>query len=706
MQEFINTGTVANPMYQFRPAKLTDPITTMTRAMTRIVNSTYMNDMKISAVEHWLQENIDLLDADVNSIRSAPFYYFNEAKFKNNPDTKLRQINAATNRYKIQQFLGTPSTIDSAIHAVKQELSDARYAANASGSKLQKVIKAPLIVPEWMLDKIHSPVDFGRGMTYHLNLGLYAIKQVVVQSLAFTTIFGISGLKNATAGSFASWMHQWSRINAKPEIIQYLDKMSTNFGWKPGEFTEARNLLLKTGFGTIRNELSLDTDSYRKQLFFRNDFKGLLDAGQLPFHEGNLNVRFGAWYTAFKEFRDKFPFAKIGPVQEGQILRRANILNVTMTRDANTILNKGLIGIPFQFYDYMKKMADTFWGKNIGEAYPTLTQGPDGVYRSSDTAGKRAYVRGRMYLMYALLGGMAGATGVTGIPFNDYIRKHALEGTLPAQTEMYVPGDSLVSTVIMEGPISTAVAYLTGYGDPQKGTFYNFNNRFNPNGMQILRDVMQTDPTFWKILTGAMGSTVANEVASLSGFTNAMYSMMQGDPAKEAWPLKLDDWLAPLDNVSSWRDAERMYYAVAFGKWLDRHGKPVSDVGIIDAAFRTLTGLTDQNIDDMYLKTLTVKDRQAVYNKAFKQFEEESIKAERAASNNDREQADDYNKRAFFALTSRNVPVELWDKALARRAQMNRDMIDKNNEGYYLRYVPANLQAKAIEAYRKIQKKQ
>lgn len=692
LTEPFNKGTADKPFYGFRPAKLTDPIAVMTRALNRIVNSTYMDDMKISAVEHWLQENKDLLDADINKIRSSPFFYFNEGKFKNNPDNALRILNASSNRYKIKQLLGQPSTIDTAIHGVKQALSDARYEAKGT---VQKIVRTPLIAPEWMLDKIHHPIDFLRGMTYHLNLGLFALKQVVVQSMAYTTIYGLAGPRLATAGSFGALMHQWTRISRNPNIIAEMDRRATNFGWKPGEFTEANKIMDRTSFGRIGNEISLD-NGLQKKSFFRSDAQGVLDKGQIFFHAGNRHVRFGAWYTAFKEFRDKYPVTKIGPIEEGQIVYRANYLNTLMTRDANTVLNKGIVGVPFQFYDYMKKMADVFWSPNIGEAYPTLTKSEDGVYRSTNTAGKRAYVRMRMFLLYAMLGGAAGATGVSGLPFGDTIRKHAIEGTLPGQTEAYVPGDHLWSTILMEGTVSTLINGLTG-------NFYNFNNRFNPNGLQVLRDVVQTDPTFWKILLGAMGTTVANEVASLSGFTNAMYSMMEGDPAKEAWPLKIDDWVAPLKNITSWKDGERLMYALGFGKWLDTHGRPVSDVSKIDAIFRTVTGLTDQRIDDMYLKTLTMKDRKAVYDKALAEFEHESRLAEQAASAGDEQQANDYNKRAFFALTSRNVPIELWPKALSRRATMNKDTIDKNNESYYRQYVPTNLQDKAREADRKIQ---
>lgn len=695
MKEPVNVGSVDKPFYQFRPAKLTDPITTLTRSMNRIVNSTYMDSVKIASAEHWLQENKGLIDATLSEIRSSPFYYFNEGKFKNNPNTILQQVNARTNRYKIQQFLGTPSTIDSAIHGVKQALSDALYEAGRDTAiavldkklpaKVATVVKAPLVAPEWLLDRIHNPVDFLRGMTYHLTLGLFVPKQMVVQSMAYTTIFGLAGMKYATAGSFAALMHQWTRVSRNPEIVSMMDRRATLFGWKVGEFTEATKLLDKTSFGHIGNEISLD-NGLHKESFFRNDAKAFMDKGQRFFNEGNLHVRYGAFFTAFKEFRDKNPVMKIGPIEEGKILYRANYFNALMTRDANTVLNKGLVGVPFQFYDYMKKMADVFWSKNIGE-----------------TPSQRAYVRARMFLLYAMLGGAAGATGVTGLPFGDTIRKHAIAGDLPGQTDAYFPGDKLWSTLLMEGPTSTFLSAIIGGGDMSKGTFYNFNNRFNPNGLQVLRDVVQTDPTFWKILLGAMGSTVANEIGSLSGFVNAMHSMIEGDPAKEAWPLKMDDWLAPLQNVSSWSDGKKLYYGLAYGKWLDRHGAQVSDVSKPDAVFRILSGLTDQRIDDMYLKELTMKDRKVIYDEADHEYQEQRRMAERAAMDGDKEQADDYNKRAIFALTSRNVPTELWAKIMAKDAQINTDTIKQLDERYYRKLVPTNKQDQSLDAYKKMQ---
>lgn len=694
LSEFVNQGSVDKPFYNFRPAKLTDPIAVMTRALNRIVSSTYMDSMKISAAEHWLQENKDLIDATEGEIRSSPFYYFNEGKLKNNPDTILQRLNAESNRYKIKQLIGTPSKIDVAVQGAKQALSDARYESP------NRITKGVLIAPEWMLDHIHNPIDFLRGMTYHLNLGLFSLKQVTVQSMAYTTIYGLAGPVKATQGAFGAMMYQWSRISRNPLIIDEMDKRATLFGWKLGEYKEAVRFMDRSGFGHIGNEISLD-NGLNKQSFFTSDAKGVMRAGQFFFNEGNLHVRFGAYFTAFKEFRDANPYKKIGQVEEGQILYRANYLNTLMTRDANTVLNKGLVGVPFQFYDYMKKMADVFWSPNLGhDFHPVeLVKDKNGVYRPAkptNTVVKRAYVRLRMYMMYAMLGGAVGALGVTGIP-TDSVRKHAIAGDLPFQTEMYTPGSNVWSTLVMEGPTSTLINYLTG-------NFYNFNNRFNPNGLQVLRDVFQTDPTFWKILLGAMGTTVGNVLASFSGFTNAAYSMMEGDPTKEAWPLKLDDWLKPLDNINAWSDVKRLRYALAFGQWLDKHGQPQSDVGKVDAIFRTVTGLTDQRIDDEYLMNLTMKDRKADYDSAGNEFLAQARLADEAIRNGDPQQADDYMKRAYFALTSNHVPVEAWGKYIARQADMNRDKIDVTRERYYLRFVPQNMQQQSLDAFERLNK--
>jgi hypothetical protein len=694
LNEFFNKGSGAKPFYEFRPASLTDPITALTRAMERAVSSIYMDDMKITAAEHWIQENIDLFDISeknpIAMVRSSPFWYFREGKLKNNPDTALRRINAETNRYKIKDFLGEPSKIDTVMHGLRQSMSDAIYAAEVSRSiaavsnkapTLGKVIKAPLLAPEWLLDRVSTPVDFLRGMTFHTTLGLLNWTQLTAQSMAYATIFALADVDHAAAGSFGALLHQWSRINKKPNVVSAMDTKATMFGWRPGEFTEAMKFLDRSGFGVIGNTISLDNGMHKKN-FFISDGGRFLRSSQIFFDLANQNVRYGAYYTAFYEFRKKNPFKKITQVEEGQILYRANYLNSLMSRDANTILNKGLVGVPMMFFDYIKKVGDVFWSRNLA---PTF-------------AG-RMKVRAKMFLINSMLFGMVTSTGLTLIPGGDWMRQKALENG-------YVPGKNMITTLVFEGPLSMVGAAITGGGDMAKGTYYDFNNRFGPGGYQIIRDLLEADVPFWKILTGAVGSKIGDTLSRLSPFTQAMYSQLQSDPNKKVFKLTMDDWYQAPDVINSWKMGRRMIYAEAFGKWLDSHGRPVNDIGKIDAMFRTLSGLRDVVEDDMYLRNKINKERQQNYLRAINDFEHYAYLGQQDALNGNRDQAIKHMTNAFFQLESAMVPLEMQAKAIQRLATMNRGTLAKNLDRFYLSLIPTDKRQIYDEAYQQLHKRE
>lgn len=683
-----NAGSLSIPFYKFQPAELTDPIVAMSRGLQRIVNNTYMDDYKIFTAEHFLQENKDLMKATESELRSAPFFHFNEASNPfsyNRAADKLRVATAISNAWKAKQLMGTPSVVDTTVQAIKQVMSDSLYELGRDtavtkldrrGTKLAKIVKAPLIAPEWLLDRVTNPVDFARGMAYHTYLGLFNWVQAVVQNVSWTTIASLSPT-HVMQGAYGSLVYQWLRVN--PRHVDYFDRIGTNFGWKLGEISEGIRVLDRTGFAITGRTMSIQPTASMKEPFFRGWFGKFLDAGQIVFHEADKNVRLGAWFTAWHEFRDANPLLKVGPVQEGQILRRARDLNTNMDRSSNSLLNKGAVGMTFQFFDFQKKLAELFISKRIG-----------------DTITERSFSRLRMYALYALLFSPLGALGLSGFPLTDLIRKKALE-------QGYVPGENLGSTLMLEGPLSVLGALITGKGDTQAGTYYNFNNRLGANGIQIVRDLLQTDPNFWKIVMGASGTSLGNALGNLSGFANAMYSMIEGNPAKEAWPLKEADWIKGAETAASFKYAERLAYALAYHKWRDSHGRPVEKITAADAVFRTLTGVNDVNADDIFLKSLTKKDEQEMIKKATFEYQEQRRLAEQAAANGDKEQADDYNKRAFFALTSRGVPKEAWAKILAQDATINKETIEKNNEGYYRNMVPTYRQDAAREADRAIQ---
>jgi hypothetical protein len=684
-----NVGTVHKPFYKFQPAELTDPVVAMTRALDRIVNSLFADDYKWSSMMDWLSENGDLLNATPREIMGNPFWNFMDTPMKSRDKWSIRGIIARSNQYKIKKLLGMPSGTDKVIHTAKQHLAD--YIYENKGDGVTGKAKNAVIVPaEWTLQNISKPSQFITGMAFHQILGLWNWTQVAAQQAGYASIIGLSP-GHVVPGMAGAWMHLWSHVNARPAILKALgQKLEGTLGWKPGEWEEARRHYQNTGFDKIGKTMAIDTGKQKN--FILSGAGRALGSGTIFFDLAEANVRSGAWYTAFHEFKRAYPNTKIGMAEEGMILRRANDLYMNMGRDSRTLMNEGVLRIPLQFFKYMENISQMFLSKRIGD-----------VFGKNNTALFRAKQRAQMFLVYAMLFGPVGATGLSMLPFSDSVRKYAVDNG-------YVPGQNVAATVAMEGPLSYASAlasgwWRTGHLDAEKGTFYNYNNRYGANGLQIVRDLMEPSSTYWKILMGAGGSTLANNLASLSGMTNAVYSSYF-DTKDNPWPVMQSDWEALARNINSYRYAERMVFALEYGKWIDRHGNPIQDIGKTDAVFRTLLGTQDVKVDDMYLMHQSEQDRKELYSRAEREYNEQRRLAEQAAAQGDRDNADSYNKRASFAITSRGIPSDVAAGIFSRYATQNKDLIDKVRDSYYLKKVPVDKQKAAEEAYQELYKQE
>lgn len=659
-----NVGSRYNPVYKYQPAKLTDPIPTLTRALDAITNSLYMEDYKIFAAEHWLQENHSLLKASQDDIRSAPFYHFNNIN-----SSSFRQAaegeqvdNARINWMKIKQLTGTPDVFQTNMHRVKQFLHDTAYDKYGP--------RGDSLVPDWLLDRITSPIDFARSMAFHDKLGLFNPGQLLTQSATYVNLLALAP-KSVGQGSMGALMHQWSRINKDPAILKGLGEYAEKFGWKPGHWEQALQTLDRTGFANVGGEFSLD--HAMKHYYIRNGARQFLDAGQMFFRGAERNFRYGAWYTAFHEFKELNPLVKIGDKEVGQILRRADDLTGNMSRASNSILNKGILSVPAQFLTYQIRLAELFWSKRIGETLAERTQ-------------KRALLFG----VYAAAFGVPGALGLSGLPLGDYWRKAAIENG-------YNVGESAAQSTMYEGLPSLIGALITGKGDFQSGNWYNWNDKLGANGFSPFREALRSNTSWWKLLGGAAGSVLGNTLSSMDGFTKAMYSMLSGQG--EAFPMKNDDWLNMGNEVTSFSNARRMIYAVNYGKWLSKNEAYIKDVSKTNAVFMALTGLSPQELDDQYTKSWTKETEKETQKNDLESFISQFRKGAEAYANKDAEQGNDYYRRAFSYLTRSGYPRENWHQAIALAAKGYETTIDRSDYTYYMKDVPESRKPVAIKAY-------
>lgn len=664
-----DVGTVDNPLYRYAPeTKMVDPITTMNRSLNRIVNTVFMDDYKMYAVEHWLREAETHLKATQSEINASPFWHFENAQDKSafKAGTPWETVqNLLSNRYKIKQFVGVPSTFDTAIHSAKQTLVDWSYRSFGPEDSRNIFQKSITILPNWMLGKTSDPVQFIRSMTFHEKLGLFNPAQLLVQAQTYANIYAIAGIENAGKGTSGAFLHQWSRMNANPEILQSLGRYAEKLGWKPGEWQEAREAAMKTGFFNVAGEHA-NLNTAMKTDFVGNDFKGILNAGTFFFSEGERSTRLGAWYTAYKEFRDLRP---VGPVTKddlGKILQRADLLTVNMSRASNSAINSGVMSLTTQFLNYQIRMAELFMGTRLGA-----------------TTSERVMARTRILATYAALYGAPSAIGVTGLPLTSSIRQEAIE-------RGYNVGDNWLSTAIDQGLPAIALALITGKGDFRKGNNYNIGDRLGSPGFTQLSDAMKSDHAWWQLLAGAAGTTLIDQLTSTSNFFRSMGSMLKPNNADKSFPLMLDDFVDIFKNISSVNQAWKVIAAVHTGKWMSKNEGYIGDVSKANAAFMAITGLSPQQQDDAYIKSNIRKSEEEYQKSVLKDFIKEYRRGIQAARDGDQSTATKSYRRAFTLLEITGYPTEKKATAMALAAQGNESLIKDQDYSFATKMVPTS----------------
>lgn len=651
-------GTRGNPLYSWEPAQFVDPISTMNNAMNRIIHSTFMDDYKVYAVEHWLREAEDHLVADKSEIRSSPFFHFNNIKdnsFLRGTPLDVKN-NLMSNWWKIKQFTGHPSAFNMYTQRLQQALADSMY--NRLGPKFT-------VVPEYALGWIKEPINAARQMAFHFKLGLFSVPQFMVQNQTWTNIYAISP-RSALAGTMGALFHQWTKIN--PGVLEHLDESAAKFNnkgfgifhtWKPGELKEAFLEGQRTGFFNVEGEYAL-RDNMMSHKFIANDFDNFLDLGQVFFREGVKNVRYGAWYTAFKEFRHEHPTGRITEFDRQKILDKADMYHANMSRASSSLFNHGIFSVPAQFLTYQIRLAEMFMSSRL---------------TNMD--------RARMILTYAGLYGIPSIFGLSGFPLGDYFRR-------AAQNNGYVVGDKWYSSLFMEGIPSWIMGMSTGQ-------WLNVGERYGAHGFDQLREALRSDTPWWNIIGGASWNVVSNTWSNLDGATGAFWSMINDGPY---FPLKVDDVIQAASEITMVNQAYKFWVAATTGDWISKNGALIqSDVPLWSAGLMALTGMQPQRETDIFAKETSIKEREGMWKAAASSYEREMHKGFRAAKDGNPDQARDYFTRAKAYII--NYPV---DKRAALIAETNRgweSVIDRIDWTYYTKGIDPNQFQTMQKAYQR-----
>jgi hypothetical protein len=657
-----NEGTKANPLYKQSPVKEINHLTVMNRGMSKAVNGMFMDDYKVSSIEHWMQEAKNYLDVKDSNLASAPAYHFynsvNPSSWKSGTKPEIIN-NLMTANYQIKQFLGVQDQTTTWFHSFAQSMADSVY--NNVSTKFDG-----RLVPDNVLHFVRDPFQALRSFAFHTKLGLFAVPQLIVQMQSFALILGVSGTKYAAPGAKAALFHSWLRINQTPELLAHLDNLATRklipgtSNWKAGELTEAHALLSNSGFEHVGNEhIYRDASNYHD--FIGSKLDGILNMGAFFFREGERMTRTAAFYTAYREIRDLHPTGKMTEELGQQILNRADLLSSNMSRASASALHKGVFSTTSTFLSYQLRNMELVLGKRL-------------------TNPEKA----RLFGTYAALYGVPGAFGLSGLPIGALINSWAQEAG-------YVPGpdNNFINSMVTEGVPATILALATGNN-------YNIQERYsNPDGLAPIATMLKGDKTFLETIGGAPYSIMSQALANTDGFYRMMVDQITGEGD---FKFKVEDILDPLKTVASVSAGAKLYAAVTTGRLLSNNEGYLGDVSTANAIFMAATGLSPKESASMITMGWTRKEEKDKQAGALSAYVKEMRRGFQAQADKNYDQALDYFKRGNNILRGAGFPEERYKEAFAIAAQGWQSITAHATWDYYTRNVPENRKGIAQEA--------
>ena len=654
-----NVGTKYNPIFNWERANMIDPITSMNRALTKITNSTFMDDYKFFAYENWLR-NAENWIKDPLQARNSPLWAFNHAEYKADIPLDVKNRLEAS-RARIKQFIGIANPLETTMQRFSQNLVDSVYNRLGNNGVLLKMAHE-LPQSKFALD----PIGTMRSFVFHKVLGLFNPVQLAKQVQTYSSIWSLSPRQapSATSGALLTY---WTRFNRDPAFLKALDEKMSRLQipgfrhFRAGEFEESVKIMDNTGFGIVQGEhAALDREITVNLV--RSGFRTFLDGGLMFFRGGERMVRFGAWHSAYLEFRAANPTAKIGAQETRNILQRADLLYGNMSRASSSTINEGAFSLPSQFVAYSLRQAELFAGKRLTPLERT-----------------------RLFLGHSLLYGVGGGIGVaTGLPLADMLREYATKNG-------YVIGDNFLKTFAMEGGIATLIAALSGGGNPKKGTYYNVGESWSVQGITQLRDALRSDHSWLEVMTGAMGSSIGNifqaadpyfkMVGDYMGFYNGK---KMGDMSRVYKPTG-DEVVQMLKEINSVNKGFQAWTSAYYGTWESKRGELLQkNVSMLDTVWRYISGLQPQEVSNVQVMRSDLKTQEELQKEGLKRFIQHYQRAIRYADT-DPEAANKNFSNAFFYLMATGYPLNKYATAISIASRGMEDALTRTSFDYYIR---------------------
>lgn len=677
LNTMVNKGTEANPMWVLEPARQLDPYTSLSRGLGNAIRSRYLTDYKVSAATQWVQQYYPLLGVSLQQAMKNPIHYLYHGELKpglmgNATEDSVAGITAhalyveaRTSRANIKNFLGVQSENEAEVRRLEQTVMDAVYGEGGGKGAVQYAYDH-----QTLLSSIKDPAQFMRTVAFKAKLGFFNVQQLLVQSQSLTHVLGVAGPTEAKNGFVGYAISRRVSMREDDAVLDASDKIAQKWGWKPGQWKEAQQLLKSTGFDLVGGETAW-RDNVMDPPVYKTFWGKWLDKGDIFFNEGERSVRSTAFFTAFSEWKKANPTRVIGDREAGEILNRADLLSVNMTRASKAAWESGILSIPTQFMTFNIRLAEQFLGKRL-----------------TGEEKRRAFLT--YSLMYGVPTGLALPTAF--MPFYEDMRKAAINNGVKLDDPFFKAWNDGLMGLLTEG-VADVTAGKRKIEGQEFSRSYDVSRRFGPNpGDSVTKSIgaiFGGDPApLAKLLVGASGSTVADIWNSTLPFGRFLGSVVTGREYKP----HLEDLIQASSNITTLSTIGKMWYAFGTHQYMTRSERNIGDIDAFDSAMLAF-GLQPKQYADMFIKKDWLTEVNKEQEKAQLQIAREIQRGMKASFQGERDTAAGYYRNAQSISTAMQLNYQQQQKALTTALEGWQSMFFRINQdfGPFSKKLPADL---------------
>ena len=586
LDSVVRKGTSDNPTFSSQPSGNLSPMATLANSMSQLIRGRYIDDLKIKAAENFAKNYVSVIDDSAENIARDPMNYILNPQWKQGlKGDDLILLNSAKDyRRAVVDFMGIDNTSKEYMQTVQRATAD--FLKQKLGQEHYEWIDRRLLRSNYI-----NPVRWANNMVFDLFFGFFNVKQLAVQAMTSFHAAAVLGPIRGTQAGFAAHLARWVLYNDNPERLAYLSKVANKaLGIKKEHFIEAVESYKRSGFHIIGGETALQ-DDFIETGIEQSGVQQAREAGRIFFKEGDRFSRGTGYIGAYLEWRAKNPRAKLDPRIEGELLDRADDLNLNMTSASNAAIAKGVGSIPLKFTTYYLRVMEQLlpgWNdvSNIGKAvssFSTKPLGNKGVSQKLTTADKM-----RAYAMYSVMfGAPITASGTFGLwPLHKEYSKNLID-------KGYETDEVSVQRFFNTGLAELLPALV--------GVNANFSEALGPSGSTWLYDIYNGRSPIFDIVTGVGGAKIDDTIKEAWPFFYFIANVFRTDDNK--YPLSAADLEGFVRSISSVNNAWRAVEMYNLGKYMTVNDTVLDEsVSGADTIASLLFGVQPKEIQESFTK--------------------------------------------------------------------------------------------------------